>query len=308
MGYGDVPIITASSRDAYSTISVLSGMDFQIDLLKGMIGTDVLKGALYRKRPYELTAGTTERIYAIHLDALREALETGSSVRKVMERAAADFEEISVMEDAQRPLILVFGEIYVRNDPYANADTPGRIEKLGGEVLHTPIIEWFEFVNYSFATRSRTRKKITDTIKAATRGKLMSSIRKHLEAPFRKITGDRPDLSSEEILDAAMPYMRENVGGESILCIGAPLALAREKKIDGALNILPFTCLPGTIVAAISKRLRREHPDLPWLNLAFDGQEDTNNEARLEAFMYQVHEYKNRSAGTREREGSVEHV
>ncbi|MCK4506674.1 MAG: hypothetical protein KAW14_13750, partial [Candidatus Aegiribacteria sp.] len=55
-----------------------------------------------------------------------------------------------------------------------------------------------------------------------------------------------------------------------------------------AVNIFPFTCLPGTIITAISKRIRKEHRDLPWLNLAFDGQEDTDNEARLEAFMYQV--------------------
>ncbi len=308
MGYGNVPIITASSSDAYSTIRVLSGMGFQLDLLKGMVATDVLKGALYRTRPYEVTEGTTDRIYEKHLDTLREALETGGSVRKVIESAAADFGEIPVHGEEQRPLILVFGEIYVRNDPYANADTPGRIEKLGGEVLQTPVIEWFEYVNYSFGARSRARRKIADALRAGARGKLMSSIRKHMEAPFRRITGDRPGLTPEEILNAAMPYMRENVGGESILCIGAPLALARERRIDGAVNILPFTCLPGTIVTAISKRLRKEHPHLPWLNLAFDGQEDTNNEARLEAFMYQVHEYGNRSAGTREREGSVEHV
>jgi len=36
------------------------------------------------------------------------------------------------------------------------------------------------------------------------------------------------------------------------------------------------------------KRIRKENRNLPWLNLAFDGQEDTDNEARLQAFMYQV--------------------
>jgi predicted CoA-substrate-specific enzyme activase len=308
MGYRDVPIITASSRDAYSTVSVLSGMDFQIDLLKGMIATDVLKGALYRLRPYESEPGSVDRVYARHLDELRIALETGRSVRRTMERAASDFAALPIEDRGDRPLIMVFGEIYVRNDPYANADTPGRIERLGGEVLHTPVVEWFEFVNHSFAARSRDRKRIADLLKAGARGKLMSTIRKRMEAPFRDITGDRPVLTPEEILEAAVPYMRENVGGEAILCIGAPLALAAAGRIDGAVNVLPFTCLPGTIVTAISKRLRSEHPDLPWLNLAFDGQEDTNNEARLEAFMYQVHEYRCSGRVPGELEGTVEHV
>jgi predicted CoA-substrate-specific enzyme activase len=308
MGYEDVPIITASSSDSYSTVSVLSGKDFQLDLLKGMVATDILCGALYRTRPYELDQGRTEEVYHEQIDALRDVLEFGGSVRKMMEKAAAEFETIPVRNAPSKPLILVFGEIYVRNDPFANADTVGKIEKLGGEVLHTPVFEWFEFVNYSYKKRSKSRGRIADTLKATARGVLMSTIRKHMERPFHKVIGDRPALSPGEILKAALPYMRENVGGESILCIGAPLSLSEGDRIDGAVNILPFTCLPGTIVTAISKRLRREHPKLPWLNLAFDGQEDTNNEARLEAFMYQVHEYRNRGAGTGARKGSVEHV
>ncbi len=95
--------------------------------------------------------------------------------------------------------------------------------------------------------------------------------------------------------------MRENIGGEAILCIGAPVALAGKRAIFGAVNVLPFTCLPGTIVTAVSKRIRRDIPWLPWLNLAFDGQEDTDNEARMEAFMYQVR------GGAAPSDGSVEH-
>jgi predicted nucleotide-binding protein (sugar kinase/HSP70/actin superfamily) len=97
--------------------------------------------------------------------------------------------------------------------------------------------------------------------------------------------------------------MAENIGGEAVLSIGAPLALLEHGGIDGAVNIYPFNCLPGTVVSAVSRRIKRDKPGLPWLNLAFDGQEDTDNTSRFEAFMDQVRRLhygktgeKNRSA------------
>jgi predicted nucleotide-binding protein (sugar kinase/HSP70/actin superfamily) len=129
-----------------------------------------------------------------------------------------------------------------------------------------------------------------DLMKGYSRMKLMGRLKRKMEAPFDELLADRPVSGPQEIMDAAAPYMKENIGGEAILCVGAPTALSRMRSIDGAVNIFPFTCLPGTVVTAISKKIRKEHRDLPWLNLAFDGQEDTDNEARLQAFMYQVRE------------------
>jgi predicted nucleotide-binding protein (sugar kinase/HSP70/actin superfamily) len=51
---------------------------------------------------------------------------------------------------------------------------------------------------------------------------------------------------------------------------------------------MPFTCMPGTIVNALLKRFREDHRNIPFLNLSYDGQEQTNTRTRLEAFMYQV--------------------
>jgi len=56
------------------------------------------------------------------------------------------------------------------------------------------------------------------------------------------------------------------------------------------INVLPFTCIPGNIVNASSKRIREEYK-IPWLNLAFDGLEQGTTETRLEAFMYQAKQY-----------------
>jgi hypothetical protein len=53
--------------------------------------------------------------------------------------------------------------------------------------------------------------------------------------------------------------------------------------------------MPGTIVSTLLKRYREEHNNIPILNMAYDGQEQTNTLTRLEAFMYQAKEFKDRN-------------
>lgn len=286
-GFEKVPIVTASSSDSYTSIPSLSSLSFQLDFLKGALISDILMRSLLRIRPYEVKPGETDFVHKTVLDNCIRAMEEGKSLTHVIKNAAKQFNRIQTV-DTVKPLLLYFGEIYVRNDPYANSETIRRIEKLGGEVLYTPIMEWFEFVNYSYLHRVHKNGKPLSMIKALLKGFVISALKHSFERHFVKIFHDRPELSSGEILKAASPYMKENVGGEAILCIGAPVALSKRKAIDGAVNVLPFTCLPGTIVTAVSKGIRKDYPDLPWLNLAFDGQEDTDTDARLEAFMYQV--------------------
>ncbi|OPL18537.1 MAG: hypothetical protein AVO35_04185 [Candidatus Aegiribacteria sp. MLS_C] len=287
LGYRGVPIITATSSDSYTTVRELSSMGFQMDMLRAAVAGDVLRAATYRIRPYEVTRGETDGIMLRSLEELSSAMRSGESLPAVLERAAERFASIPT-GGRPRPLVLMFGEIYVRNDPFAHSFTDRRIEELGGEVLHTPLMEWFEYVNWSYISRSRERLRILDVIKGSARMRIMDRLRRKLEAPFSGLLSDRPHAGPEEIMDAATEYMKENIGGEAILSVGAPLALHRKGGIHGAVNIFPFTCLPGTVVTAISKKIRKENRDLPWLNLAFDGQEDTDNEARLQAFMYQV--------------------
>jgi len=44
-------------------------------------------------------------------------------------------------------------------------------------------------------------------------------------------------------------------------------------------------------VHSILKRYREQHHNIPFLNMAYDGQEQTNSRTRLEAFMFQVAQY-----------------
>ena len=49
--------------------------------------------------------------------------------------------------------------------------------------------------------------------------------------------------------------------------------------------------MPGNIVSALSNKIREDYQNIPWLNIAYEGLEDTSEIVRLEAFMYQAKQY-----------------
>ncbi len=98
----------------------------------------------------------------------------------------------------------------------------------------------------------------------------------------------------ERILDEASPYIHRDYGGDPPLAFGAAAALAKV-GISGVANILPFTCLPGTIVTSIAAAFRRDHGGIPWVDVAWDGQEDVGLKTRLEAFAHQAREFAART-------------
>ena len=109
----------------------------------------------------------------------------------------------------------------------------------------------------------------------------------------------RPSRSSwlsdsvNDMLNSCGNYVHKHYDGDPALNIGSSVLLA-QTGISGIANILPFTCMPGTLVSAVSRDFKRDHNDLPYLNIPYDGQEDTAIELRLQAFMHQAREYSNK--------------
>jgi predicted nucleotide-binding protein (sugar kinase/HSP70/actin superfamily) len=90
-----------------------------------------------------------------------------------------------------------------------------------------------------------------------------------------------------------MDYLSVNIGGEAILSVGKGIDLIKSGA-SGVINAMPFTCMPGNTVTALSRSIREDYPDFPWLNISYEGLEDTGEGIRLEAFVHQVTEYRNR--------------
>ena len=90
---------------------------------------------------------------------------------------------------------------------------------------------------------------------------------------------------SGEVIDLGRRYLDPAVRGEPILSMGRSVEYA-ESGCDGIVNLLPFNCMPGTIVNALLTRFQKDW-DMPVLKVAFDGLQQGTETVRIEAFMHQ---------------------
>ena len=92
---------------------------------------------------------------------------------------------------------------------------------------------------------------------------------------------------------AAAPYVHDSFEGEAILSVGKTVEFAHAGA-DGVLNVMPFTCMPSTIVSSLMKKVQKDLGAMPALSIAYDGQEQATTETRLEAFMHQARAFQKR--------------
>ena len=229
----------------------------------------------------------------------------------------------------RKPLIGIVGEIYVRNHPFSNNEIIKKVEQLGGEVQIPDIGEWAYHTNatskldnsikqrdlyfktlhnirYAFSSNGNGSNSNGSNGNGSNISNFSKGMKFHIANRFlnrilhryhRLLEHDVKDTELidleetdiYEIWDNAEPYIIKWFG-EAALSVGKSIHWIN-KGADGIINVLPFTCMPGTMVTAISKRIREEYK-VPWLNLAFDGLEQGTTDTRLEAFLYQAKQHK----------------
>ena len=85
-------------------------------------------------------------------------------------------------------------------------------------------------------------------------------------------------------------YVHKDYDGDPPIALGTVAKLVK-LGISGVANILPFTCMPGTLISSVSDMFRKDNRNIPWINIAYDGQDTVSLDTRLQAFAYQVKEY-----------------
>ena len=330
LGYGNVPIISPGdpeSKQFYKEYDMegSKGSKLLLKAMTGILTIDFLDKMLRQTRPYEKIKGKADKVYNKYLSDICSYLENSNSPKllgkmvEILTEARKDFEQIPINKK-EKPVVGIVGEIFVRNHPYSNNEIIKRVEKLGGEVDIPPFGEWPNHTNATskiditikqkdlfykiiksfslnngndYGSFGKNFSNYVKGIKFYITNRIFKRILNNscnkLEEPLKGFLREEEEADIYEIWDNAEPYIIKWFG-EAALSVGKSVYWM-ENGIDGIINVMPFTCMPGTIVTAISKRLREEYK-VPWLNLAFDGLEQGTTETRLEAFMYQARQYK----------------
>ena len=239
----------------------------------------------------EAVKGETERVYQQYLDQLIHVIETGGKgAKKVLKEAGEAFAAIKQLDIPRKPVIAIVGEIFMRDNPYCSAFLKQRLERLGAETIMAPVREWIELSSKRYFEESVWASDWRRAILAKVQGFFQHQIGNGFEKAMEEVVESDRCFSVEEILSGSAPYIHRDYVGDPPLALGAAACLA-DTGISGVAAILPFSCLPGTIIASLSDTFRRDHDNMPWIDIAFDGQSDSGIETRLEAFVHQAKAY-----------------
>jgi|WetSurMetagenome_2_1015567.scaffolds.fasta_scaffold00885_9 predicted CoA-substrate-specific enzyme activase len=291
LGFHEVELITPSNDTSYEDVAGERGQKFRINAWKGFIVADYLRKIYRETRPYEVNAGDSDKLYTHSLSRLEKCIENGSKgLHKVLSGIASDFLEIIVDKSQRKPVVSIIGEIFMRDNAGCNGNLANRLEELGVEVVIGPISEWITYSTYRFTRDSRWKNDNAGVIKSKIQAVGQEVIAASLLRGIKKFTDHEKDVSLHDMLHLCNKYINQFYDGDPPIAVGTSVGLAK-RGVSGLAAILPFTCMPGTLIASVSDSFRKDHNNIPFINIAYDGQDSVSLDTRLQAFVFQVKEY-----------------
>lgn len=214
-----------------------------------IIAIEELEKEALRIRPRENIKRETSNILRRGLLLIDDTNST-KEIEEIKQKIFRDYNKI-IKGNENKDVIKVklVGEFYVALEPFVNHNIEEKLGYLGVEVERAVSIKpWITSVfNLNFLKVGHQKQ----------------------ENPIEKAAG---------------PYLPLSVGGEGQSTVGN-IVLASGKGVDGAIQVVPFTCMPEIVAEIISKKVS-DDLNFPVLTLIYD--EQTGEEGlvtRLEAFI-----------------------
>ncbi|MHC4157668.1 MAG: acyl-CoA dehydratase activase [Planctomycetota bacterium] len=294
-GAEDVPVI-APNQDSGFYRQLAEGIDgsargnFMKDAWVSVVGLDLLRKVILQLRPFAKDVQQARQIYEQSVRRWTQAIENHrslSDMRQLMADIADEFAEVKLDRKVQKPRIGIVGEIYVRSHPFANMDVIARLEQLGAVCDLASLAEWIYYTNFTRGWMAKRRGRVRDWFTNVLQNFMQHRIEKALAEPLERRFGSLAEGPIEHVIELAEPYLHRSFEGEAILSIGKTIEY-HHQGFGGVVNVMPFSCMPSTVVSTQTMRISAECGDMPILNLSFDGQEDATLITRLEAFVEQI--------------------
>ncbi|MFC1477723.1 acyl-CoA dehydratase activase-related protein, partial [candidate division KSB1 bacterium] len=291
VGYGNIPILSPSSETSYQDFGDID-KSFERKGWIGLVVTDIMEKLLREVRPYEMVKGKADEVFNETLRTVCKAFENGEDLVEIVEDYKQKMLSIPQKNGMPQVVIGMVGEIFLRLNHYSNSDIVRRLEELGAEVRLAPMAEWIFYTNNCRIFDHKEDKDLKKYLIAQLKNYVQTRDEHKYMHPLKDSLRYNYDPPVSKILKKSEAYLHRSFGGEAILSVGKAVDYY-EQGAHGIVNVMPFTCMPGTVVTALSKKIREDLNNIPWLNLFFDGQQDeVSIRTRLETFVYQAREFQ----------------
>ncbi len=228
-------------------------------------------------RPYETVAGSTDRALEKASDIIYRAFAEDRSREDALAGAMECFNGIE-KSGKGRPKVVIFGDVYVRDNDVMNQGLIRVIEQNGGEVLTTPysdlvrivaapyIRKWFRHGLYQDAAIAAALKRLIPVVE----GKYMKYFLPHFDPGI-----DAPERDPEEVV--RLFGMSHDHTGESMENLIKIFHLV-DRYSDIALMVQtnPAYCCPSLVTEAMAARIE-ELTGVPVVTIEYDGTGSSKN-------------------------------
>ncbi|MCI4626204.1 MAG: acyl-CoA dehydratase activase [Candidatus Magnetoovum sp. WYHC-5] len=286
-GLNDVQIFAPVQDTTFYKDLGIAGTDFVKRTWQGIIAYELLVKCLHETRPFEKQHGAAEALYILYKQRLFDMLrKNDKDVDDTLINMRRDFENIPVNNKKSKPMIGVVGEIFVRSNRFSNENLIRKLETLGSWVWLSPVEEWTYYINYFSLKNSLIKKYMSGIIDFLFTGVYQKTIEHRYNRYFDGFLDTAHEPEIRHLLKKASPYVHESFAGETILSIGKAVDLI-ERGASGIVNVMPFGCMPGTIVTALMRSITKQY-GVPCISLPYDGTESNVVGLHLEAFIEQA--------------------
>ncbi len=294
LGFEQVPVYAPDQDEKfYKELGVVEGNFAKLGWW-GIVACDLLEKMLRETRPYEKNPGETEKVYWDCIDKVCDDIRAKRFPENGLKYASKAFSAIDTFNAGDKPIIGLVGEIYVRSNRYSNDDVVKKLEALGAEVRVPPIAEWIYYTNFVSKRKNWSRGNLGIYLSTLFNDFFQRKYERRMENIVNNQIRSNHEPHTREIIKHAAPYVDDSFEGETVLSVGKVIDYIIGGA-DGIVNVMPFTCMPGTVVNALLKKVRELNDNIPYLNMVYEGIEDTNAKTRLEAFVHQSREFMDRS-------------
>ncbi|HBC46286.1 MAG TPA: CoA activase [candidate division Zixibacteria bacterium] len=287
LGYCNVPVYSPSSDDSYSKFPE-TAKSFRRLAWRAFLVADYMRKFLLRTRPYENEIGKANKLYHQYMDeATRDIEQGGAHLPEIVYKSFRTNRAIIDQNISRKPRVGVIGEIYIRNNRYSNNNLVEKLESLGLEADISSFTEWIHFTTDEFKTESWRKRSLRGLVSATIKDFIQKRDERWVMSGIDDEIDEFLESPIKDILEFVEPYLPISVGGEAMPAMGKAIDMIKN-GCTGIVNTLPFTCMPGNIINAISIKIARDFEDIPWLNMAYEGTAGENDLVRLGAFAESV--------------------
>ncbi|MDA3955361.1 hypothetical protein, partial [Oceanispirochaeta sp.] len=269
---------------AYTDLSpMVTVLAYQAYMFSGLI-----RRISCRIRPYEKNPGQTDEAVRKSMVLLSELFlglrkNTGQTIQEIIRL----FEWIPYDRSSRKPLVALFGDIYVRDNSVMNQDVISYIEQNGGEVVTMAYHEFTRMTCDMYFKRWGREWRLRKIMSLKPILSALETMEKWYYRYFEKVLEEPVAMYKDDPEEILAPYsIRMDHEGESQDNLLKTYYISRQyPDLSLFVQLNPGFCCAGNVTEAMSGKIR-DMTGVPVLSLTYDGTGGLKNDAILPYLKY----------------------